>query len=74
VLIAGLRMTEQPTLWDAILPGEWQVLPLELGRVDGLLDDPAFFAPFARIFDTRIGRPSVPVETYVLEVPLSAGV
>jgi IS5 family transposase len=58
-------VNDQPTLWDAILPVELLVLPAELGRVDGLLDDPVFFAPFARYFDARIGRPSVPVETYL---------
>jgi IS5 family transposase len=41
------------------------VLPDELGRVDRLLDDPAFFAPFAPHFDPRIGRPSTPMETYL---------
>lgn len=55
----------QPTLWDSILPAELLVLPLELGRVDGLLDDRAFFAPFAAHFDARIGRPSIPMETYL---------
>ena len=58
-------VNDQPTLWDAILPAELLVLPAELGRVDGLLDDPVFFAPFAAHFDTRIGRPSIPVETYL---------
>jgi IS5 family transposase len=41
------------------------VLPDELARVDRLLDDRAFFAPFAPYFDARIGRPSVPMETYL---------
>jgi transposase, IS5 family len=41
------------------------VLPVELGRVDALLDDPVFFAPFAAYFDARIGRPSIPMETYL---------
>ena len=41
------------------------MLPVELGRVDALLDDAVFFAPFAAHFDTRIGRPSIPVETYL---------
>jgi len=40
-------------------------VPVELGRVDGLLDDPVFFAPFAAYFDARIGRPSIPMETYL---------
>jgi IS5 family transposase len=52
-------------LWDAILPSELLVLSDELARVDRLLDDSAFFAPFAPYFDARIGRPSVPMETYL---------
>jgi len=40
-------------------------LPEELARVDELLDDPAFFAPFVPYFDPRIGRPSTPMETYL---------
>src|SRR6478609_6715744 len=58
-------VNDQPTLWDSILPPELLVLPVELGRVDGLLDDPMFFAPFAAYFDARIGRPSIPMETYL---------
>ena len=57
-------VSDQPTLWDAILPSELLVLPTELARVDALLDDPVFFAPFAAHFDARIGRPSIPMETY----------
>ena len=58
-------VNDQPTLWDAILPSELLVLSDELARVDVLLDDPVFFAPFARYFDARIGRPSIPMETYL---------
>jgi IS5 family transposase len=58
-------VNDQPTLWDSILPAELLVLPVELGRVGALLDDPVFFAPFARYFDARIGRPSIPMETYL---------
>jgi transposase, IS5 family len=58
-------VNDQPTLWDSILPPELLLLPVELGRVDGLLDDPVFFAPFAAYFDARIGRPSIPMETYL---------
>ena len=58
-------VNDQPTLWDSILPPELLVLPAELGRVDALLDDSVFFAPFAPYFDARIGRPSVPMETYL---------
>jgi transposase, IS5 family len=41
------------------------VLPVGLARVDALLDDPVFFAPFVRLFDPRIGRSSTPMERYV---------
>ena len=58
-------VNDQLSLWDAILPPELLVLPAELARVDVLLDDPAFFAPFVPYFDPRIGRPSVPMETYL---------
>ena len=58
-------VNDQPTLWDAILPSELLVLPAELDRVDALLDDAVFFAPFAAYFDARIGRPSIPMETYL---------
>src|SRR5436309_9432397 len=58
-------VADQPTLWEAILPDELRRLPVELARVDGLLDAPVFFAPFVPFFDPRIGRPSVPMETYL---------
>ena len=56
---------DQPTLWEAILPEELRRLPVELARVDALLDDPVFFTPFVPFFDPRIGRPSTPMETYL---------
>jgi IS5 family transposase len=56
---------DQPSLWESILPKEVQRLPEELARVDTLLDDEAFFAPFMPFFDPRIGRPSTPMETYL---------
>ena len=56
---------DQVSLWEAVLPAELLKLPDELGRVDGLLDDPVFFAPFVPFFDPRIGRPSTPMETYL---------
>ncbi len=58
-------VNDQPTLWESILPAELLVLPGELARVDALLDDPVFFAPFVPFFDARIGRPSIPMETYL---------
>jgi IS5 family transposase len=58
-------VNDQPTLWESILPTELLKLPDELARVDALLDYEVFFAAFAGFFDARIGRPSVPVETYL---------
>jgi transposase, IS5 family len=58
-------VNDQLSLWDVILPSELLVLPDELARVDALLDDPVFFAPFVPYFDARIGRPSIPMETYL---------
>ena len=56
---------DQPSLWESVLPPEVLRLPGELARVDALLDDPAFFAPFAPYFDPSTGRPSTPVECYL---------
>ena len=56
---------DQPSLWESVLPPEVLRLPEELARVDALLDDPAFFAPFAPYFDPVTGRPSTPVECYL---------
>jgi hypothetical protein len=53
------------SLWEAALPDEVLRLPDELARVDALLDDPAFFAPFVPFFDPRLGRPSTPMEVYL---------
>ena len=58
-------VADQPTLWEAILPDELRRLPIELARIDVLLDDPVFFAPFVPFFDPRMGRPSTPMETYL---------
>jgi transposase, IS5 family len=56
---------DQPSSWEARLPPELLRLPEELARVDALLDDPAFFAPFAPFFHPVLGRPSTPVECYL---------
>jgi transposase, IS5 family len=56
---------DRPALWETLLPPEVLRLPEELARVDALLDDPAFFAPFAPYFHPVLGRPSTPVECYL---------
>jgi IS5 family transposase len=55
----------QPSLWESVLPEACRRLSAELERVDAWLDDERFFGPFAAHFDPRIGRPSVPMETYL---------
>lgn len=61
-----LRLSDpQLTLWDAILPPEIRSLSEELQKVDAFLDDERFFAPFRERFTARMGRPTVPIETYL---------
>lgn len=54
-----------PDLWDAILPEEVRKLPEELARVDELLDNPLLMKPFLARFNSTMGRPGVPVSTYL---------
>jgi IS5 family transposase len=51
--------------WESQLPAELLHLPEELARVDVLLDDPVFFAPFAPYFHPAPVRPAAPVECYL---------
>jgi IS5 family transposase len=61
-----LRTLGDPvSLWESLLPAEVLRLPAELARVDGLLDDPVFFAPFVPFFSLTAGRPSTPMECYL---------
>ncbi len=54
-----------PSAWESRLPAEVLRLPEELARVDALLDDPVFFAPFVPFFHPVLGRPSTPAEWYL---------
>jgi IS5 family transposase len=40
-------------------------LPGDLAEIDALLDDARFFEPFRPFFDPVMGRPSIPMETYL---------
>lgn len=60
-----LKQDPQITLWETVLPLELLTLNNELARVDAILDDEVFMAPFLERFDTNIGRPTIPVETYL---------
>jgi IS5 family transposase len=56
---------DQATLWESLLPAEALVMPAELARVDALLDDDRFFEPYLEFFHATLGRPSIPIETYL---------
>jgi IS5 family transposase len=56
---------DQPTLWESLLPVEALVMPGELVRVDALLEDDRFFEPYGKFFHATLGRPSIPIETYL---------
>jgi transposase, IS5 family len=53
------------SLWEAVLPVELRELPAELGKVDAFLDEDRFLAPFRLRLTARVGRPTIPVETYL---------
>jgi transposase, IS5 family len=53
------------SLWEAVLPAELRELPAELGKVDAILDDDRFLAPFRLRLTAWIGRPTIPIETYL---------
>jgi IS5 family transposase len=53
------------SLWEAVLPAELRELPAELGKVDAILDDDRFLAPFRSRLTASVGRPTIPIETYL---------
>src|SRR5881397_3792085 len=53
------------SLWEWVLPAELRELPAELGKVDEVLDDDRFLAPFRSRLTATIGRPTIPIETYL---------
>jgi transposase, IS5 family len=61
-----LRLRDpQDSLWDQLLPPQARTLSAELTAVDACLADDRFFEPYRQRFHTLIGRPTVPVETYL---------
>jgi IS5 family transposase len=61
-----LRLRDgQLVLWDALLPAQAKLLSAELAEIDALLDDERFLVPFVARFACTIGRPTVPIETYL---------
>ncbi len=56
-----LRLRDpQGSLWDQLLPPQARTLSVELTAVDACLAD-----PYLQRFRTLIGRPTIPVETYL---------
>jgi IS5 family transposase len=53
-----LTRTLEVGLREAVLPEEMLRLAEELTRVDALLDDPVFVAPFVPFFGRRLGAGS----------------
>ncbi len=61
-----LRLRDgQGQLWDAVLPPQATKLSPELAAIDTLLDDDRFLAPFRLRFASPLGRPTIPIETYL---------
>ena len=56
---------QQPSLWESVLPPELLRMNEELTKVDKFLNDDQFLAPFIEKFSTRVGRPTIPVSTYM---------
>lgn len=55
----------QATLWEEMLPEVVRLLSDELTAVDTLLDDRRFLEPFVRRFNCPIGRPTIPMDTFL---------
>jgi transposase, IS5 family len=65
----GVRMLRErsvgESLWEAVLPAELRELPPVLAKVDAILDEERFLAPFRSRLTARIGRPTIPIESYL---------
>ncbi|MEO8897901.1 MAG: ISNCY family transposase [Candidatus Dormibacter sp.] len=61
-----LRLRDgQGTLWEEFLPPEIRVLSDELTAIDELLDNERFLEPFKKRLACTMGRPTIPMETYL---------
>ncbi len=56
---------QNPSLWESVLPPELFQMNDELTKIDKLLDDERFLAPFRERFGTCMGRPTTAVATYL---------
>src|SRR3989304_1526514 len=53
------------SLWEAVLPAELRELPPELAKIDAILAEERFLAPFRSRLTATIGRPTIPIESYL---------
>lgn len=56
---------DQLTFFDQFLPPDLRGLPEDLAKLDEWLDDERFFSPFLDRYHKKLGRPSIPAETYI---------
>jgi len=54
-----------PDLFDSFLPDELKKLPEELEQVNQLLTVPEIMEPFVKRFSETMGRPTIPIYTYL---------
>jgi transposase, IS5 family len=62
------RAGQLETVWDGLLPDFVRVLPDDLARLDQVLDAPEVFKQFELHWgraQLKVGRPSIPMATYV---------
>ena len=61
-----LRLLDgQATLWEQLLPDEIRLMGPELEAIDSLLDDPRLLATFVERFFCAVGRPTIPMDSYL---------
>ena len=53
------------SLWEAVCRRSCASCRRSLAKVDAILDDDRFLAPFRSRLTARIGRPTIPIETYL---------
>ena len=58
-------LADQRAFFEEFLPPELRDLPEDLAKLDRWLDDERFFQPFLSHYHQRLGRPSIPAETYL---------
>jgi IS5 family transposase len=59
------RLADQRSFLDEFLPPELRDLPEDFAKLDRWLNDERFFQPFLGHYHRRLGRPSIPAETYL---------